>query len=320
MVGGVLFLQQFLWLKIFIFKGVLFLLSFTLLFAHPCFAQEEKLKIFVSIPAQVEFVHALTSNEDIVFSILKPGKQLENLTISDQFFLRLTQSDLFIITGTLAYEQQLIQRLKDHNPEINILDFSQGLEFIMSSQLDSFYASDQFRDMRLPEVKEEVNSYYWLDPVIIHQQLSLISQSLIQLRPDLKLKFEENEKIYQEKLDQLHLTIMNDLSDYSGSKMIIFNDTLGYFSNRYDLNQILVPYRKDNPHYNYYNNIVTFMNRHYIDVIFSQVSYHRRVAHAIAKKVDGSVIEWDPFFKGYIDNLLTLSKKLKYAFLKSYNK
>lgn len=161
----------------------------------------------VTIPPMKFFLQSIGQSKISIKTIYEKidyTKEIPNSHIRKSAY-----SDVYFTLG-LEEEKRYIKYIKDHNPEIEIIDVSKILQI------------------------ENNNPYIWMDPIHVTQIAQLMLKTLIEKDPHNKEYFELNFKTFLSELDRIFLRIKDALF-YSQNAVYTYNNILDYYFNRFDV-------------------------------------------------------------------------------------
>ena len=142
----------------------------------------------------------------------------------------------------------------------------------------------------------EFDPHIWLDPILVKQQVNVIRDGLIQVDPDNKENYEENARIYNDKLDALDMKIGSALSSCQKDTIVPYHNAFTYLGERYDIHIMalggMAPDSEDSAAE--IAEFVDFVKDNDIKVIFSEELVDPRLAEVIAEEANAQVMLFSP--------------------------
>ncbi|NIM90064.1 MAG: zinc ABC transporter solute-binding protein [Candidatus Aminicenantes bacterium] len=272
-------------------KILLFLIFFLILLFPNLYSKEQKeadkIKIITSVFPLQEFAEAVAGERGEVSLLLPPGAEIHTWQPRASDIIRLSSANVFIYVGA-ALEPWLHDMMKSvKNPEIRILEASQGLSLLGKNH-------DQPKHKEKKNAEEHnhkhsvIDPHVWLDfkndQIIVDRIKALLSELVPEDRPF----FKRNALIYQKKLQKLDQKYQEGLRNCSQSTFILGGHAaFGYLARRYGLNQIalygLNPDSKPTPRK--LAEIVDLAKEHQIKVIYFEDYFSDDLAKVMAKEV-----------------------------------
>jgi zinc transport system substrate-binding protein len=246
----------------------------------------EKIDIMVSILPQIDFVENIGKDKISVSVMIPPGFSPATYEPSIEQLKKLSKADLYIRIGHIPFEKTQMKKLEDLNPEMKIIDSSEGIEI---------YKGDP---------------HIWLSPKLVKIQVENIYQVLAEIDPENKSFYENNKNEYLAKLDNLDFELKNAFSKIKGKKILVFHPAFGYLARDYGFEQIAIEIDGKEPSAENLANIIDTAKKENIKTIFVQKQFSSKNAEAIATQINGTVVPLDPLAKDYVENLKRIGREI----------
>ena len=142
----------------------------------------------------------------------------------------------------------------------------------------------------------EFDPHIWLDPILVKQQVNVIRDGLIQVDPDNKENYEENARIYNDKLDALDMKIGSALSSCQKDTIVPYHNAFTYLGERYDIHIMALGGMAPDSEASAAEiaEFVDFVKDNDIKVIFSEELVDPRLAEVIAEEANAQVMLFSP--------------------------
>ena len=142
----------------------------------------------------------------------------------------------------------------------------------------------------------EFDPHIWLDPILVKQQVNVIRDGLIQVDPDNKEHYEENARIYNDKLDALDMKIGSALSSCQKDTIVPYHNAFTYLGERYDIHIMALGGMAPDAEASAAEiaEFVDFVKDNDIKVIFSEDLVDPRLAEVIADEANAQVMLFSP--------------------------
>ena len=142
----------------------------------------------------------------------------------------------------------------------------------------------------------EFDPHIWLDPILVKQQVNVIRDGLIQADPQNKEHYEENARIYNNKMDALDMKIGSALSSCQKDTIVPFHNAFIYLGERYDIHIMALSGMTPDSEASAAEiaEFVDFVKDNDIKVIFSEELVDPRLAEVIADEAGAEVILFSP--------------------------
>jgi len=245
-----------------------------------------KINIIVSILPQIDFVKNIGKDKVSVEAMIPPGFSPTTYEPSIEQLKKLSNADLYIRIGYIPFEKTQMKRLEDLNPEMKVMDSSDGIEI---------YENDP---------------HIWLSPRLVKIQVESIYLTLAEIDPENQDFYENNKNEYLAKLDDLDLELKNAFSKIKGKKILVFHPAFGYLARDYGFEQIAIEIDGKEPSVENLANIIDTAKEENIKTIFVQRQFSTKSAEAIARQIGGVVVPLDPLAEDYIENLRRIGEEM----------
>ena len=142
----------------------------------------------------------------------------------------------------------------------------------------------------------EFDPHIWLDPILVKQQVNVIRDGLIQADPENKEHYEENARIYNNKMDALDMKIGTALSSCQKDTIVPYHNAFTYLGERYDIHIMALGGVAPDAETSAAEiaEFVDFVKDNDIKVIFSEDLVDPRLAEVIADEANAQVLLFSP--------------------------
>ena len=142
----------------------------------------------------------------------------------------------------------------------------------------------------------EFDPHIWLDPILVKQQVNVIRDGLIQADPENKEHYEENARIYNNKMDALDMKIGTALSSCQKDTIVPYHNAFTYLGERYDIHIMSLGGMAPDAEASAAEiaEFVDFVKDNDIKVIFSEDLVDPRLAEVIADEANAQVMLFSP--------------------------
>jgi len=248
--------------------------------------KDQKINIIVSILPQIDFVENIGKDKISVEAMIPPGFSPATYEPDIEQLKKLSKADLYIRIGHIPFEKTQIKRLANLNPEMEVVDSSEGIEI---------YENDP---------------HIWLSPRLVKIQVENIYLALIKIDPENKEYYQQNKNEYLAKLDNLDSELKNAFSEIQNKKILVFHPAFGYLARDYNFKQIAIEIDGKEPSAENLAEIIDIAKKENIKTIFVQEQFSQKSAEAIAQEINGTVVPLDPLSKNYVENLKKIGEEM----------
>ena len=257
--------------------------------------------VSVSILPQKFIVDELTGGVLEVNVMIPPGASHGTYAPTSQQFQKLSDSKLYIRIGYLGYEQAWIHRLKELNPDMDELNWSDKTELIHGGC--SFHGDH--------EHEEGVDPHIWMSPMVMMQLLPLTKASLISSFPNLKDTIEANYSELFGKVESLHEKLMETSESLTSRSFLIFHPALTYLARDYEFEQIPIEQDGKEPSPALLVKTIEYAKEKNIRVIFIQQEYDMRNARLVSEETNTKMVQLDPLAYNWVETMNDVITKLQ---------
>ena len=262
----------------------------------------QKRHISVSIMPLKYFVDRLTDKSVHVNVMLPSGTDHETYSPTPRQLKKLSNSRLYVKIGYLGYEQAWAHLLEELNPEMQILNLSNGIELIHS---ESVKHGDHSHE-------GGIDPHIWMSPRTMKKLVPKIRDAIIANFPELKEKVEKNYIDLDNELELLHLRYALLMHATHKKKFIIFHPALTYLAKDYELEQISIEFEGKEPTPARLAEIIKRSKQENINLIFVQAEYDVSNAEQIAKETGAKIIQINPMEYNWMDLMEELRKPFQF--------
>ena len=128
------------------------------------------------------------------------------------------------------------------------------------------------------------------------------------LFPEKQDLFSQNSEQLIEQLEQLNAEIVQALTPYQGSYLLLSHPALGYYCAQYGLHQLSVECDGKEPRPQQIAEIVQEASDHSVRMVLIEPQYNNKGATLIAQKLEIPVYQIDPYAEEYFDMMRQITK------------
>lgn len=282
---------------------LLFLGMFFLAFSCGTGSQTlDKPVISVSIIPQQYFVEQLAGDLAEVNVMIPPGASPATYEPSISQLGKLDQSIIYLRIGYVGFEQSWMEKIASVNPNMKIVDLSEGIETI----LEDTHEDDEHHG----------HSHHGTDP---HFWMSVLNARIIarNIHKELVLLFPDKKDYLQLQLDQFFLLldslnreIISRLEGIENNKFMIYHPALTYYAREYGLEQYALEIEGKSPSPAHLKEMADLAREHQISKILIQNQFDRRNAEVLARETGSEIIQFDPLDLQWSKQMLYIADKL----------
>lgn len=264
--------------------------------------ENKKMQLTVSILPQKYLAGFIAGDKFQVQAMLPPGSNHETYEPAPRDMEKLSTSALYLAIGALDFELTWLDRLKASNPNMKIINTSQGIEMLSGHVHDDGDAHENGHKSR------GIDPHTWLSPACMKIQAANICTALSEIDTTNSAYFKSNLDRFNLLADSADRTIREILKASAGKSILIFHPALAYFARDYNLRQISIEQEGKEPSPAYLEELVKTAKEKNIKAIFISKEFDTRNAEVIAREIDGKVVVFDPMSENWAENLIELAR------------
>ncbi len=194
----------------------------------------------------------------------------------------LESTDIFIING--GGMESFLEDIVLNYPMLHIVDA--GKEFgISESAKEELFDKEEHSHKEEHDHKEEINAHFWLNPAYYILQVQTIADELAKLDQDHAKQYQENAKIYIEKVRKLANKMQTEL-EVPNIGVIVFHDAFVYLAEYLGLSVVHTMEIDSETSLNAGEiaEIMEQIQKGNVEILFTEAQYSTRIADTIGKE------------------------------------
>ena len=247
----------------------------------------DKPVISVSIIPQQYFIEQLAGDLVEVNVMIPPGASPATYEPSVSQLGKLDQSEAYFRIGYIGFEQSWMEKISSINPNMHIMDLSEGVEIIEENAGDE--EEDHHRHSH-----HGPDPHIWMSVSNVRIIAANIHNNLMLLFPHEKEYLQERFDLYILSLDSLHLDITSKLEGIENRKFMIYHPALTYYARDYSLEQFSLEVEGKTPSPAHLKEMTDQALQHQISKILIQSQFDRKNAEVLARETGSEIIQFDP--------------------------
>ncbi len=245
----------------------------------PSTSSSGKIQVSASFYPMYFFTSQIGGKKADVTNITPAGVEPHAVEPSAQDIAGIEHGDMLVLNGGVeAWGEKIQETLR--GKKVKVVIAGKGL---LTKEIEE-------------EGKKQLDPHVWLDPILAKKEVRAIAQGYVDVDPPNKTYYEKNEKMLDEKLDQLDTAYKNGLQNCKQRDIITSHAAFGYLAARYGLHQVpiagLSP--EAEPSSQQLAEIATFAKEHHVKYIFFESLVSPKLAETIANEVGAKTLVLDP--------------------------
>jgi zinc transport system substrate-binding protein len=247
----------------------------------------DKIGVVVSILPQAEFVESVGGDKITVTVMVPPGQDPHTYAPTFSQLTAVKQARLYAEVGSgIDFELSYMGSITEANRNMLVVDCSQGIQLI------------------------ENDPHIWLSPRNAKIMVENICDGLIQVDPQDRDYYIQNENEYLAKLDKLDAAINSTLAGITNRWFLVDHPAWGYFARDYNLTQLAIEIEGKTPSPKDLADVEQEAEEHNIKVVFASPEFDVKIAQNVAEAIGGTVASIDPLARDYINNMYQVLNEL----------
>jgi zinc transport system substrate-binding protein len=230
------------------------------------------------------FIDRLTGGSLDVNVMVPPGASHATYSPTTVQFKKLSDSGIYFRIGYLGYEQAWIGRLQEINPDMLVVNLSEGLELIRGEETDH---GDHVHE-------GGIDPHIWMSPAVMLNMLPTIKNAIIEVYPSMEEEVSRNYDALYGDIALLDAEMKDLTASLTQKRFMIFHPALTYLARDYGLEQIAVEHGGKEPSPAMLSHIIREARQQEIPVIFIQQEFDLRSAQLISHETGAALVQINP--------------------------
>lgn len=269
-------------------------------------AAAEPLRIGVSLLPIESLVREIGGEAVEVSSVQGEGDSCSVFEPRPSAIASLAGVSLYFRIGA-AFENTLLPRIQSRFPEMTVVDIRDGIHVLSTTGHEHGHHDHE-------NCAGHDDPHVWLDPVLLQALAWNVARSLADALPQDRELFEQRAQSYCVQLAQLHEWLGSTLAPHRGRAFFIYHPALGYFAERYGLEQIAIESSGNGSTVRELHEFMRRASERPVTAIFVQPQESRRHAEIVASAIGADVIEINPMSTELIANLKQIGTLVETVF------
>jgi zinc transport system substrate-binding protein len=258
-----------------------------------------KIGVAVTIGPEVEWVNAVGGDKVSVTLMVPEGSDPHTYEPLPSQLARVSDAKMYVEIGTpLEFETNYMDKIGSTNPDMLIVNASQGIQLIPNSAENESTTMD-------PHV--------WTDPKNAMIMVNNIYNGLVQVDPKDKAYFQKNRDQYISQLQELDKNTTKMLKGKQKTDILIYHPSFGYYAKDYNLTQVGAMINDEEPSPQRITMMVDIAKQNNITVLFNEPQYDPKFMQSIASQVGGQVLTVNDLDEHYIQNMMNVATQFSKA-------
>lgn len=259
--------------------------------------------VIVSILPQKYLIDKLTGGKVKCEVMIPPGGNHETFEPSPRDMTRVAGASAYFTIGALDFEKAWVEKVTAVNPDLKIVNTSQGIILIEGHEHHGDEADNH-----------SVDPHTWFSPSAVKIQAKQMCDALCMVFTSDSADFRRNYAGFIREADSADSLIKETLKPYEGRTFLIFHPALAYFARDYGLKQESIEFEGKEPSPVHMREIIDMAKANGIKAIFVSREFDTRHAETIAAQLGGSLVTFDPMAYNWTENILSIARLMAESF------
>ena len=290
--------------RVIVLALVVSVVSFLASCASPENGKTAKPTVLVSIAPYKYFVEQIASDLADIMILIPPGTNHHDYDPSPRQLQALTKAKLLFINGGLPLEQNLVPSLRQNQPELKIINLSEGINLIYDDDDDDANNHNHHGHNYDPHIWLSFNN-----GLIIAKN---VMTALLEMFPEHQERITANYNTLKAKINEAIELNNVEMANLKCRQFVIFHPALSYYARDYNLEQISIEHEGKEPTPSQLKKIIDIARKTGVQVVFIQKEFDASNARLVAESINGKIVQIDPLAEEWLDNLKAIASLINY--------
>ncbi len=266
---------------------------------------DERIPVAVTLLPMKEIALAIGGDRIAVTVVVPPGTEPHTFEPTPGQIASIAQSRIFfrVGEGLLPFEDRLTDRLSSQNPDLLVVELSEGIDIIKGDAGHEHEENHHSTGATDPHI--------WLSPNNGALMAGTIASTLITIDPEGEAIYLENLDEYQKRSASVDAEVREILDTLPSRRFIVTHDAWGYFAHEYGLEQVAVHIGGKEPTAREIQEVIRIAREDGVGIVCIEPQFPERTARVIAAEINGEVVIIDPLPEAYLENFIRVAEALR---------
>lgn len=275
--------------------------------------------IIVSIQPLQYFVDKIGGDAIQTGVLMPPSASHESYDPTPAQLAGIAKAMAYVTTGNTGMDNQWVPTFKEQNPEISIIDLSEGLNLIAGScnhhdEEGTGEVGHESENHEDHHHAEGADPHFWISPSRALLMADRIYTMLAGFMPEKKELFQRNLEILKLEIQSIDTIARVAFAPHVGKSFMIFHPALTYLADDYGLHQISIEQEGKEPGAEGLRKVIDLARKEKIGVILVQNQFDTNNAKTIAKETGAKIKAIDPMMYDWVKSMNYLIEALSESF------
>ena len=262
--------------------------------------EKEKRIISVSILPQKYFAGKIAGENYQINVLIPPGASPATYEPSPQQLKNVGLSKVYLRTGEIMFEKNWIAAIKDANPDLTMVNISDGIRFLDVQDHHEQMADHSNHD------HSGSDPHIWISIKNAYIIARNSYEALLNNFPDDSTHFRKNFMKLNKEIAIVDSAYGSSRSKLKGMDFLIYHPALGYLADEYEMNQYVLEFEGKEPPPSHISETIEIVKKNNIQFIFIQAQFNMDNARAIARETGIEIIQIDPLDEKWNEKILKI--------------
>ncbi|MEN6591725.1 MAG: zinc ABC transporter substrate-binding protein, partial [Methanobacterium sp.] len=268
---------------------------------------------------EVEFVKAVGGDKVDVTLMVPSTADVHTYEPLPSQLSKVSSAKMYVMIGSqLEFENNYMDKLRSSNPNMLVVNSSEGIKLIPSSEGGETEESHEGETAETHEDEIEdhhdgiMDAHVWTSPRNAKIMVNNIYEGLVEVDPENKEYYQKNRDEYLAKLDELDRNTTELLKNKT-KPILIYHPAFAYYARDYNLTMTGVMINDEEPSPQRIAMMVDIAKENNITVVYVEPQYDPKFMETIASQIGAEVLFVNDLDENYLENM----KNVGIAFSKS---
>ena len=263
--------------------------------------EDSKPILSVSIEPQKFFLDTLVGDKYEINTVIPLGSNPETFDPSPSQMVKVGKSKAYYQIGKFGFENTWLNNIKYNNPEMLVVDCSQGI-----SILEDSHEHDDSHEHSHPDGDPHI----WSSTKTALTVAKNMYNSLVQLDKDNQNFYLDNYIILERRINKTDSIVRSYLKDAPSKSFIIYHPALSYFANDFGLNQMTIEVEGKAPTPRQLSQLIQRAKKENVKVVFIQAEFDQKNAEVVANEIGAKIVPLNPLSYNWDKEMINIAKAL----------
>lgn len=267
-----------------------------------CVADDSRKPIVtVSILPQKYFLEKIVGDKYDVKCLLSLGANPESYEPAITHLVNVEDSEAYFCIGNIGFESAIIDKVRANNPDIKILNCSDGIDLMVGTHGHSH--GDK-------ACNHEIDPHTWSSVRNAKIIATNMYRAIVDMNPENKRYYTENYDGLIAELDSLDARISQILHPKRGMAFLVWHPSLSYFARDYNLRQITIGQEGKESSVNTLRHHIDHAREDGVKVFFFQKEFDTRQAQVVNEQIGAKMVTINPLNYEWDKEMLVIANAI----------